>query len=850
MSNTASGRRAEPSVLAWDLDYARAAGFGRAGGPSGLPRSPPGRNEILVNAPLADTLAVRAGDPVSVWLYGRAYHYTVARVVADRGLAGTGFGASVNRNVFLPSGTLAAAAYAAHRQPRTVTFVSNRGGVEDGAHLTALVTSHIQGLLTGMPVAIDTPKQSVLDAARKTGDALGALFLMIGSFSIIAGAILLVNIFTMLADERKSQLGMLRAVGMKRARMVESFSLEGAVYAVAAVVPGMLLGLGVGWAVALVSAQIFGSWSANGTQLTITYAATPTSLLNGACLGLVIALATIVATSVRISRFNIIGAIRDLPPSPTARSRRLTLIVSSTLAVVLAVAAVPAVAASQAESTLLYPCLAATLCTPALSRIMRPRWAVSLVAAFVMLWAMTATFIRPHMFDKPSMAVFVIQGTLVAFSAVALISQNQSVVLRALRPVFNRPSEAGLALRLAVAYPLARKFRTGATLVMYTLITLVLVLLIEISGVINKSIDTNVADATAGYALRVDLNPATAQHTVQVLSRGRYANQVTSVVPLTSAPTLTSDPGRRTTALIRATAVGVPPGAADAMKLDSRLPGLASDAAAWGLVAADPRYVMVDRFYNASGGPNGNFYGPGDTFTLQDPGSGVTVTKTIAGIVTSALAFYPATGQATNTYPVIMSTDAARALFGSSAQVSSALLRTRAGVDPLQLAAQLQASYLSASLVATPIADHTRKMFSANIAFFRLMQGFLALGLLIGIAGLGVVMVRAVRERRRTIGVLRALGFQARTVRRSFLAESAFVAAEGVLLGSVLGVVTTWLMYQKSAAFNGVRSGFPVEWQIIAVTGALTLLASMLATIGPARRAARTLPAIAVRVAD
>jgi putative ABC transport system permease protein len=107
-------------------------------------------------------------------------------------------------------------------------------------------------------------------------------------------------------------------------------------------------------------------------------------------------------------------------------------------------------------------------------------------------------------------------------------------------------------------------------------------------------------------------------------------------------------------------------------------------------------------------------------------------------------------------------------------------------------------------------------------------------------------MVRAVRERRRTIGVLRALGFQARTVRRSFLTESAFVAAEGVLLG----VVTTWLMYQKSAAFNGVRSGFPVEWNIIVATGALTLLASVLATIGPARRAARTLPAIAVRVAD
>jgi putative ABC transport system permease protein len=141
-------------------------------------------------------------------------------------------------------------------------------------------------------------------------------------------------------------------------------------------------------------------------------------------------------------------------------------------------------------------------------------------------------------------------------------------------------------------------------------------------------------------------------------------------------------------------------------------------------------------------------------------------------------------------------------------------------------------------------------MFAANTAFFRLMQGFLALGLFVGITGLGVVMVRAVRERRRTIGVLRALGFRARTIERSFLIESGFIAVEGVLLGSVLGVVTTWLMYQKSAAFDGVRSGFPIEWLTIAALAAATLIASVLATLAPARRAAKVLPALAVRVAD
>ena len=95
------------------------------------------------------------------------------------------------------------------------------------------------------------------------------------------------------------------------------------------------------------------------------------------------------------------------------------------------------------------------------------------------------------------------------------------------------------------------------------------------------------------------------------------------------------------------------------------------------------------------------------------------------------------------------------------------------------------------------------------------MQGFLALGLFVGIAGLGVVMVRAVRERRRTIGVLRALGFRADAIRRAFMAESTFIAVEGIVIGAVLAVLTTWLLYRNSAAFRGLEGPYPIAWRDI-----------------------------------
>ncbi|MFJ9808694.1 ABC transporter permease [Streptomyces sp. NPDC101158] len=850
----AEGRTiAEPRVLAWQMDFDAASRFGARSGGSGIdgPNPEPGR--VVINEPLARSLRVGAGEPVTLYLFGAPHTYRVDRVVPEQGLAGIGLGGRLNRDAFLAPGTLDAAARAAGTEPRSVTFVSNRGGVESGDALTGTVTQDIRralGPLSGR-ATVDTPKHTVLRDAEKAGDSLGALFLMIGSFSIIAGALLLVNIFVMLGEERKAQMGMVRAIGMTRSRLVGSFTLEGAAYALLSALPGAAIGVAVGWGVAVVAAEIFRGWSVGGSSLRIAFAVTPTSILNGVALGLLIAVAAIVGTSVRISRFNIIAAIRDLPASTGRPPRRRLLVVCGALSVLFALAAVPAIARSQAEGTYLMPALALAFATPALLRVM-PRHAVTtLVAGAVLVWTLLAPVLRPAIFDTPSMSVYVIQGALAAFSAVVLVSDNQKTLLRPVRRLLDRPSESGLAARLAVAYPLAKRFRTGATLVMYTLIVFVLVLLTEISGILRAGVDGVVADATAGYSLRLDHNPQVAgDRLLTALRGGPSAAGIAAVTPLLNATGRASDPGHRGTRPLDVAAVGVPDGAISGITFRERLPGLADDPAVWHALATDPRYVVLDGFFGSTGGPAGDYYDPGDTLTVTDPRTGRGERKIIAGVLDNGMVFYPGTGASSTTYPVVMGERSMRALFGDQAQTASALVRTRPGVSPDALATQLQGEQLSSSLVATPIASEIRHQFDSSTAFFRLMQGFLALGLGVGITGLGVVMVRAVRERRRTIGILRALGFRARTVRRSFLWESAFVASEGIVLGSLLGVLTTWLMYRNSAAFEGLEGGFPLEWTSILGLAAATFAASVLATLGPARRAAAIRPARAVRVAD
>lgn len=86
----------------------------------------------------------------------------------------------------------------------------------------------------------------------------------------------------------------------------------------------------------------------------------------------------------------------------------------------------------------------------------------------------------------------------------------------------------------------------------------------------------------------------------------------------------------------------------------------------------------------------------------------------------------------------------------------------------------------------------TAEMIRGNDATQRivyvLLRGFIGLGLVVGIAALGVIAARSVLERRQQIGMMRALGFQRGQVRLVFLIESSFIALLGIGAGVALGL--------------------------------------------------------------
>ena len=107
------------------------------------------------------------------------------------------------------------------------------------------------------PIEFTDEKQQTLEFADRQGDNFARLFGLIGSFTVVAGVLLLINIFVMLSEERKSELGTLRALGFTRRHLIRVFGVEGTAYSLLAAALGVVTGIGVGAIVVRATEGIF-----------------------------------------------------------------------------------------------------------------------------------------------------------------------------------------------------------------------------------------------------------------------------------------------------------------------------------------------------------------------------------------------------------------------------------------------------------------------------------------------------------------------------------------------------------------------------------------------------------------
>ena len=778
-------------------------------------------------------------------------------------------------------------------------------------------------------------KRISLDAADEVGSEVTSFFIIMGLFSIMVGVLLIFLIFVMLTAARRSEMGMARAVGAKRHHLVQMFLFEGTAYAAVSAAVGVVLGLAAAALIVAIANRIFaGAGGPDNEDFRMSLHFEARSIIAAYCLGMAITFATIAVSAYRVSRLNIVAAVRGLPAPPQASQTSwrqivrtpgrafirpfrmagrsadalvtlhplsflgyLLQVVWSTLSFPSAVLGslfqllwVPfkqgwlaflmgvaitwaGISSEQAApfrlgSTLMIIGLGLTLrfllLRTALRADLRDRIAYTFIGVVMLVfWVLPFELIRKVAGDlSADIEMFFIAGIAMVAAAVWTVMYNSDLILKGLTCLTGGIGKLRPVLVTAVAYPMSAKFRTGLTLAMFALVIFTLIVM----SILTETFSTAVADvdgATGRWDIQGTLNFNTPISDIREaideepgLDNGLFSNiGGYTTIPIEARQVGAKDQRWRRYA-VRATDDPFLEATDYRLKLIANGYGNTSREV-WEAMSKDSSLAVVESFvvptrsgfreeftsFQLEGFHYEDDRMPAVDIEVREPRTGEVVQLKVIGVMNQVSDAFGGIG-----FGMFASKSRLDEASPYVVPITTYRFRLADGADEKQVARDLESSFRENGMETEVLAQEVRDQAAANRAFNYLFTGFMGLGLLVGVAALGVISLRAVVERRQQIGVLRAIGYRRNMVQLSFLLESSFVVLLGTAIGVVLGSVISYNIVEDIRSNEGIENlRFSVPWiQIVAIV-AVAYLFSLATTLLPARQASRIYPAEALR---
>ena len=782
----------------------------------------------------------------------------------------------------------------------------------DQADLDAALTK-----LNQFDVLDPLSKQAAVTLADVGGVVFSTVFSIFGILSIVAGVLLIFLIFVMMAAERRSEMGMARAIGVQRRHVVQMFVTEGVVYDLLAAALGVLLGIAISYAIVGFIGNLFNTASeqliGQSNIFQIRFRAAPTSIVIAYCSGVLFTFIVVTISSWRVSRLNIVAAIRDLdePPGPgrTSRWGRTARLLFGPLIAILGGWIIyrgwESIGLLQAGITLVVTGLAFLIGWlleqrdvrgERVQRIVYTIIGVGLLAVWAIPWErwFSATN-NQSINDIWYILNFVLGAPLLILGAILVVMFNADTVSWFVTRLLGGIGFLTPVLRTAIAYPLSSRFRTGMAMVLFAMIiSTVTIMTVVIEA--TQSLVTPDSERYAGFEVGVysgllsffsPLNDMEAEipdkpdfPADQVAAIGSITEQTLSARQL-SPESGADDADRRAT--VKGVNLGYLSQAEQVYTFEKRAPAFATDAEVWeALRTRDDVAVITANLLRESGedsadeqadgeqadvivtdsaddeefGPprDGDFERRARLVIGIDADSGVTLPE-----ITITLQSENGAPQTLQVIGVIaqettlagdgiwINRDALTQIAGEVITPNEYYIKIQEGADVHAVAQAAERAFLNNAVNATVLAESFAQAQALTRGILQLFQGFLALGLLVGIAALGVISTRTVVERRQQVGMLRAIGWQPYMIALSFLLESSFIALTGIAVGASVGVLLGDALVLGS--YDNLSGGrpFPIPWGQIGVTVLIAYVFSLLTTILPALQASRIYPADALR---
>lgn len=736
--------------------------------------------------------------------------------------------------------------------------VTNAGSNAHGAAISASVSDYLNTTLAGVlatyNLTVQTPLATGLQQAAQSSQSTLTIFVVLGLFSVVAGALLIVGIFVMLAEERKGEMGMLRAIGMGRRDLVYTYYFEGVAYAAGSALAGTALGVGVGYFLVYLAGFVLKGEGIPQEAIVQSFTVTGQSLLVAYVIGFLLTLVTVIFACTRASRLNIVRAIRDIPePRPPVRTYTFL----AYLGGLLVVAGLFAYRATYAGTTdLSEPILAGAMVILGAglvaARFLRNRPVFTSVGVALAVWAGWVPLHGALLGSEHTGGIFIVfvEGILMVGGTLMIFLFNAPLLAAVLRGLLGQRGRSSPVVRLGLDYPTRQPTRTAVSLTIFALVVFTMVATAAFGSTVQGNLDNVVANEDGGYTFFGSSQTPIVDMWGAIASNATLAPEFVNAVPLFAGAGNVIVPGYNANPyddrLIAAPTNTTGPAdfyTTNQFTFAATLGGI-SPAAAFQRLATDPTAAIVDNSYappttSITGGATGPHphLTVGTQIAVGPLVGGSPINMTVVGILKeSALSgvwLNPATAAALG-----------------YATVRGYLITVAPGTSTTQASQNLIKTFFSAGLVLYNIKAILATSFNTTEGFIGLLEIFVGLGLAVGIAAMGILALRAVVERRRQIGMLRATGFTQAMVVRTYLLEYSVVTLLGVGIGAVLGVLIVYnLTVSPSAASEGITT-FVGPWATVVEIAVVAYLLVLAAIALPSVRAARLPPAEAVRSSE
>jgi putative ABC transport system permease protein len=765
--------------------------------------------EVLISRQLAGALSARVGDRLrfSVEQAEKAppVDVTVAGVARSVGPGAYGLRAAV----FAP---LETAQRVAATDEINIVRISARGGREAGVVSARRAVPALQAevrRLGGALFRVRQVKATEIEQAEKSTEFSRAMLVGLSALIVAAGVALVVNLVLMLAEERRPRLAVMRALGLKRRGLVTMSVIEGAIYSVVAAAVGVIVGVLAGRIMAVRFARAFAQFFGGEVDFAFVFSVRPSSVAVAFSAGTIITLLTVFLAARRTSRMSIPSAIRDLPEP--ARERRRAWPRRVGLAV-LAAAGVAGVTNSDRATQLLggigLIVVAGSLAKPRMSN----RIHASAIGGALAVWAFIIVATLTNTSDVNRFFSAFITAILAAvFGLSILAAANLRLVERGAGLIGGASQRLRATLRPPLAYLSRRPLRTGLTTGVFAVVLAIVTLLAVFLSISRPRYERD----SVGYDVRVTAT-TTSSLTLPASLRGQVVRDVAVPTRGYVGPFQSTFGGGETAFVplfeLSDRLLTDPP-----IRITTRWQDFKTDDDIWRALRDNPRWVISD------------FANPGDEIVMQG--------------ARGPVRFRVAANQQFGVLSGIIATSEALAPFSAAPLGVTLLLDAAPGTDADTLARRVERVLFAKGVDAATTRKLLDDGYRANRTFFSVVEVLMRLGLVVGILSLGIIGLRTVVERRRVIGVLRAIGYRRRGVMAGLMVEAGMTATIGVAVGFVAGAIMGGLFIRQF--FEGTPFG--LDGASIGTALALVYSAVVLVTLGPAWRASRLPPAEAVR---